>query len=255
MAGLARMANRDHRFVEIEPRATRSSSAPAPSRATRSTWRGPIDNLFKAGANVYYHAIKRAHVSGHASQEELKLMLNLTKPRYIIPDPRRVPDARPARPPGGRGGRRSRERLHHRERPADRVPRPTARLDAGEQVSRPATSTSTASRSARSATSCCATGGALAKDGMFLVVVTVDKQTRRRWSARPEVVTRGFVAEADEQAHRRAPLRASRPPSSSPASTSPRSACSRPRSRTASRATSTSRPRRRPLVFPVIVEV
>ena len=44
-----------------------------------------VDNLFRAGANVYYHAIKRAHVSGHASQEELKLMLNLTRPRYIIP--------------------------------------------------------------------------------------------------------------------------------------------------------------------------
>src|SRR4029077_8408800 len=44
-----------------------------------------IDNLFKAGANVYYHTIKRAHVSGHASQEELKLMLGLTKPKYFIP--------------------------------------------------------------------------------------------------------------------------------------------------------------------------
>jgi len=39
-----------------------------------------IDNLFKAGANVYYHAVKHAHVSGHASQEELKLMLGLTRP-------------------------------------------------------------------------------------------------------------------------------------------------------------------------------
>src|SRR4029077_18983889 len=44
-----------------------------------------IDNLFKAGANVFYHTIKRAHVSGHASQEELKLMLGLTKPRNFIP--------------------------------------------------------------------------------------------------------------------------------------------------------------------------
>ena len=44
-----------------------------------------IDNLFKAGANVYYHTIKRAHVSGHASQEELKLMLGLTKPKHFIP--------------------------------------------------------------------------------------------------------------------------------------------------------------------------
>ena len=66
-------------------RATRSSSAPARSRATRSTVSRTIDNLFKAGANVYYHTIKRAHVSGHASQEELKLMLGLTKPKHFIP--------------------------------------------------------------------------------------------------------------------------------------------------------------------------
>ena len=44
-----------------------------------------VDNLFKLGANVYYHANKRAHVSGHASQEELKMMLNLVRPKYFVP--------------------------------------------------------------------------------------------------------------------------------------------------------------------------
>jgi ribonuclease J len=84
MSGLARMANRDHRFVEIQPGDTVIVSA-SPIPGNEEYVARTIDNLFKAGANVYYHAIKRAHVSGHASQEELKLMLGLTKPRHFIP--------------------------------------------------------------------------------------------------------------------------------------------------------------------------
>ena len=84
MAGVARMANRDHRFVEIQPGDTVIVSA-SPIPGNEEYVSRTIDNLFKAGANVFYHTIKRAHVSGHASQEELKLMLGLTKPRYFIP--------------------------------------------------------------------------------------------------------------------------------------------------------------------------
>src|SRR5207249_8004598 len=84
MSGLARMANRDHRFVEIQPGDTVIVSA-SPIPGNEEYVARTIDNLFKAGANVFYHTIKRAHVSGHASQEELKLMLGLTKPRNFIP--------------------------------------------------------------------------------------------------------------------------------------------------------------------------
>ena len=84
MAGLARMANRDHRFVEIQPGDTVIVSA-SPIPGNEEYVSRTIDNLFKAGANVFYHTIKRAHVSGHASQEELKLMLGLTKPKHFIP--------------------------------------------------------------------------------------------------------------------------------------------------------------------------
>ncbi len=76
----------------------------------------------------------------------------------LHPDPRRVPDAGPARPPGDRDRRRARQRVHHRERHADRVPRPTG-APAAASRSRPATSSSTASRSATSARWCSATGG------------------------------------------------------------------------------------------------
>src|SRR2546430_7948046 len=84
MSGLARMANRDHRYVEIEPGDTVILSA-SPIPGNEEYVDRTIDNLFKAGANVIYHAIRHAHVSGHASQEELKLMLNLTRPKHFIP--------------------------------------------------------------------------------------------------------------------------------------------------------------------------
>jgi ribonuclease J len=44
-----------------------------------------VDNLFKLGAEVIYDAASRPHVSGHASQEELKLLLNILRPQYFLP--------------------------------------------------------------------------------------------------------------------------------------------------------------------------
>ncbi|MDP1758630.1 MAG: ribonuclease J, partial [Thermodesulfovibrionales bacterium] len=44
-----------------------------------------INHLFKRGANVIYEKVSEIHVSGHASKEELKLMLNMVKPKYFIP--------------------------------------------------------------------------------------------------------------------------------------------------------------------------
>lgn len=44
-----------------------------------------VNNLFKQGADVYYENISEIHVSGHASQEEIKLLTNLVRPKYVIP--------------------------------------------------------------------------------------------------------------------------------------------------------------------------
>ena len=156
MAGLARMANRDHRFVEIVPGDTVIVSA-SPIPGNEEEVARTIDNLFKVGANVFYHAIRRAHVSGHASQEELKLMLNLTKPRHFIPihgEFRMLVQH----------GRLAAEwASSRRTSSSSRTASPssscrTARPGAASR-SRPATSSSTACRSARSATSSCATDG------------------------------------------------------------------------------------------------
>ena len=59
------------------------SSHPIPGNE-ESVYR-TINRLFRRGANVIYEAIAPVHVSGHASQEEMKLMLNLVRPKYFIP--------------------------------------------------------------------------------------------------------------------------------------------------------------------------
>jgi len=84
MAALSRMAGGDHRQLKILSGDTVIISAtPIPGNET-SVGR-IINNLFQLGADVIYSALTTVHVSGHASREELKLMLNLTRPKYVMP--------------------------------------------------------------------------------------------------------------------------------------------------------------------------
>jgi ribonuclease J len=190
MAGLARMANRDNRWVEVGAGDTIIVSA-SPIPGNEEMVGRTIDNLFKLGANVYYHTIRRAHVSGHASQEELKLMLNLTRPKYFIPMHGEfrmmVQHGRLAQEMGVAADNIL---IIENGQPVDFSADGTARrampvesgyvfvdgLSVGEVGD-------VVLRDRR----------ALAADGMFLVVVTVDKQTGRLIGL-PEIVTRGFVA-------------------------------------------------------------
>lgn len=84
MSALTRMANSDHRKVTIDPGDTIVISA-SPIPGNEKLVSRTIDNLMKLGANVIYGKGEGVHVSGHASQEELKLMHNLVRPRYFIP--------------------------------------------------------------------------------------------------------------------------------------------------------------------------
>jgi len=84
LSALSKMASRDHKWIQIEPGDTVIISAsPVPGNET-AVYR-TINRLFKRGANVFYESISGVHVSGHAAQEELKLMINLVRPRYFIP--------------------------------------------------------------------------------------------------------------------------------------------------------------------------
>ena len=83
-SALVRIANGDHRDVEVVPGDTVIISAsPIPGNETLIA--KTIDSLFMRGAHVYYSRIEMVHVHGHASQEELKMMLGLVRPRYFVP--------------------------------------------------------------------------------------------------------------------------------------------------------------------------
>ncbi|HHW02801.1 MAG TPA: ribonuclease J [Thermoanaerobacterales bacterium] len=84
MSALTRMAMSEHKKVEIVPGDTVLISA-TPIPGNEKFVSRTIDHLFKQGANVIYEAISGVHVSGHASQEELKLMLNLIRPKFFVP--------------------------------------------------------------------------------------------------------------------------------------------------------------------------
>ncbi|KUG03818.1 ribonuclease j2 (endoribonuclease in rna processing) [hydrocarbon metagenome] len=84
MSALTRMATADHRWVGIEPGDTVIISA-TPIPGNEKLVSKTVDLLFKQGAEVIYERSMGVHVSGHASQEELKIILNLIKPKYFIP--------------------------------------------------------------------------------------------------------------------------------------------------------------------------
>jgi ribonuclease J len=84
MSALARMAAGHHKQLSIKKEDTvilSSKFIPGNERAIGNI----INRLYKRGANVIYEKISEIHVSGHAFQEELKLMINLTRPKYVIP--------------------------------------------------------------------------------------------------------------------------------------------------------------------------
>ena len=83
-SALVRIANRDQRSVHIMRGDTVVISA-TPIPGNESLVNRTIDSLFKQGAQVWYSQIAQVHVHGHASQEELKLLLNLVKPRFFMP--------------------------------------------------------------------------------------------------------------------------------------------------------------------------
>lgn len=84
MSALARMASSTHRKVEImEGDKVVISASPIPGNE-KLVYK-VIDDLFKQGAEVIYDSLSETHVSGHARQEELKIMLNLTKPKFFVP--------------------------------------------------------------------------------------------------------------------------------------------------------------------------
>ena len=84
MSALTRMAMNDHKKVDIMPGDTVIISA-TPIPGNEKLVSRTIDHLYKLGADVIYEKSNGVHVSGHASQEEIKLMHNLVRPKFFIP--------------------------------------------------------------------------------------------------------------------------------------------------------------------------
>jgi ribonuclease J len=84
LAGLSRMSADDHRQVKIvEGDTVILSATPIPGNEA-AVWR-VVNNLIAQGANVIYDHLQPVHVSGHGNAEELKLVLNIVNPQYVIP--------------------------------------------------------------------------------------------------------------------------------------------------------------------------
>ena len=84
LSALHRIALDDHKSIRIEPGDTVILSAKF-IPGNEKTITNLINHLYRRGAEVHYESVSEIHVSGHASQEELKAMLHLTRPRYFIP--------------------------------------------------------------------------------------------------------------------------------------------------------------------------
>jgi len=83
-SALVRIANQDHRHVHILRGDTVVLSATAVP-GNEALINRTVDSLFRQGAQVLYDKVAQVHVHGHGSQEELKLLLNLVKPRFFMP--------------------------------------------------------------------------------------------------------------------------------------------------------------------------
>ncbi len=84
LSALHRVALNDHKTIKIEQGDTVILSSKF-IPGNEKTISNLINHLYRRGAEVHYEKVSEIHVSGHASQEELKIMLQLTRPRYFVP--------------------------------------------------------------------------------------------------------------------------------------------------------------------------
>jgi ribonuclease J len=187
-SALVRMANRDHRQVHILRGDTVVISA-TPVPGNEGLINRTIDNLFKQGARVIYSKLAQVHVHGHASQEELKLILNLVKPKFFVPI----------------HGEYRHLSLHARLAQSVGIPEENIFvledgdiLEVGRDTGK-ITSKITSGNVYVDGLSVGDIGSVvlrnrrmLSRDGIVVVIIAVNKQTGKLMS-RPDIVSRGFV--------------------------------------------------------------
>ena len=187
-SALVRIANRDHRQVHIQRGDTVLISA-TPIPGNEAVVNRTVDNLFKQGAQVLYNKVAQVHVHGHGSQEELKLLLNLVKPKFFMPI----------------HGEYRHLSLHAKLAQSVGVPKENTFvledgdiLEIGSQAAK-VTGKVSSGNVYVDGLSVGDVGGVvlrnrrmLSKDGIVVAIIAVNRQTGKL-SGRPDIVTRGFV--------------------------------------------------------------
>jgi ribonuclease J len=193
MSALSRIAIDDHRYVKVGEDDTVVISARVIPGNEKAIGR-VINHLARRGADVIHEGIKHVHVSGHGSEEELKLMLSLVRPRYLVPI-------------HGEYRQLSQHARVARRVFAGREPRPEILLaENGDIVAFDAAGGRIAGKApvGRVLIDDTRTGEVgdevlrdrrhLAEDGLVVPVVAINKQTGTLEGV-PDIITRGFVME------------------------------------------------------------
>jgi len=188
-AVLMRIANREHRFVKLRKTDTvifSSSVIPGNERTVQVL----KDELYRQGAKIYHYKMMDIHAGGHAQQDELKEMIRITKPKFFIPIHGQysmllnhgelakevgIPEKNVIVAENGQIINLGRQRIYIEKKPIDSNYIMVDGLgvgDVGEIVLRDRQM--------------------LAKDGMFVIVAVVDRQTGRVKGS-PDIISRGFV--------------------------------------------------------------
>jgi len=189
MSALTRMSNGEHKQIQIKPNDTilmSSSMIPGNERAIYNT----IDNLYRLGAHVEYKKEIAIHESGHAKCEELKKMIELIKPKYLIPIHGEY-----------------RMLFHHAKLGQEQgIPRERTLIAEDGQVIEFEQGRGQVTKNKINASYVLVDGlgvgdigqivlrdrQVMAKDGIFVVILTIDKRTGKIITS-PDIISRGFV--------------------------------------------------------------
>jgi len=187
-SALTRMANGDQRHVTIKAGDTVVISA-TPIPGNEEHVGSNVDNLFKLGAHVVYERYEQIHVSGHGAQDELKLMISLLRPRFLVPVHGQY------------------RHLVAHKRLGEQMGIPSDHIILAENGLPIEFTATTATLGSRVPAGYVFVDGAsvgdvgdvvlrdrqlLAQDGILMVALTVDRQSGK-FIAGPDIVSRGFV--------------------------------------------------------------
>ena len=190
-SALVRIANGEHKQVRILPDDTVILSAtPIPGNETLIN--RTIDSLFRQGAQVFYDKVAQVHVHGHGSQEELKLLINLVRPKFLLPI----------------HGEYRHLALHAKLAESLGIPKENSFVmddgdvlelgpDEGKVTQKLPIGNVYVDGLSDIGHMVLRDRRALAKDGVVIAIMAIDKNTGRL-ASRPELISRGFVDKTEE---------------------------------------------------------